>query len=179
MRLSIQPDEFVTGFHAGCSVLKNHIKRRWEPEKFVELGKKLISEKKARILIFGGPEEQELKQSIENGISSPSAIFIETKNLAQSAALIKRCNIFITNDSSLMHVASAMKTKVVAIIGPTNSHYIHPWQTEYSIVSLNLECAPCFFYSPKPLSCSRSDVQFKCIKELSVKMVFGVIEKLI
>ncbi|MDP1615315.1 MAG: glycosyltransferase family 9 protein, partial [Methylococcales bacterium] len=80
---------------------------------------------------------------------------------------------FVTNDSALMHVASALGLKVIAIIGPTNKHYIHPWKTEYKIVSLNLDCAPCFFYTPKHLTCSRTDVQFKCIKELDVEMVYS------
>ena len=46
---SITENDFVVGFHPGCAILKNHIKRRWEPEKFAELGKKLISEKNAKV----------------------------------------------------------------------------------------------------------------------------------
>ena len=88
---------------------------------------------------------------------------------------MKRCNLFVTNDSSLMHVASALKLKVVAIIGPTNPDYIHPWKTEHKIVSLNLDCSPCFIYSPRPLNCYRTDVLFKCIKELNVEMVYNAV----
>ena len=176
---NISADDLVIGFHAGCSTLKNHSKRRWEVEKFVALGKKLIAENNAKILLFGGPEETELKQEIVDGISSPHAMIIDAKNLAQSAALIGKCNVFVTNDSSLMHVASAMQVKVVAVIGPTNPAYIHPWQTEHTIVSLHLDCAPCFVYSPKPLSCSRTDVQFKCIKELGVDLVYEAVRKYI
>jgi heptosyltransferase-2 len=72
-----------------------------------------------------------------------------------------------------MHVASGMNLRVVAIIGPTNPAYIHPWKTEYKIVSLNLECSPCFIYSPRPLKCFRDDIKFKCIKELTVEMVYN------
>jgi heptosyltransferase-2 len=82
------------------------------------------------------------------------------------------CGVFITNDSSQMHIAAALGLKVIAIIGPTNPRYIHPWKTEHKIITLNLDCAPCFFYSPSPLICSRNDLQFKCIKELTVEMVF-------
>ena len=60
----INEKDFVVGFHPGCATLKNHIKRRWEPEKFAALGKKLIKEKNAKIFLFGGPEEEELKSSI-------------------------------------------------------------------------------------------------------------------
>ncbi|MCX6152201.1 MAG: glycosyltransferase family 9 protein [Ignavibacteriales bacterium] len=176
---NISADQFVIGFHPGCATLKNHIKRRWEPEKFSELGKKLIKNFDAKILIFGGPEEIELKNEVLRGINSTNAFQVETKNLAHSAAIMKRCNLFITNDSSLMHVAAALRLNVIAIIGPTNTNYIRPWQTKHKIISLNLECAPCFYYSPKPLTCTRKDVQFKCIKELSVDMVYSTAEKFI
>ncbi len=170
---NILENDFVVGFHPGCATLKNHIKRRWEPEKFAELGKKLITEKNAKVFLFGGSEEEELKSSINKKIDSNSSFVITIEKFLQSIAIMKRCNVFVTNDSALMHVASALGLKVIAIIGPTNQHYIHPWKTEHKIVSLNLDCAPCFFYSPKPLTCSRTDVQFKCIKELDVDIVWN------
>jgi len=172
---NILKDDLVIGFHPGCATLKNHIKRRWEPEKFGELGKKLIVDHSAKILIFGGPDEDELKNSVKVNIDSQDAFVVNTYGILQSAAIMKRCNVFVTNDSSQMHIAAAMQLKVVAIIGPTNPHYIHPWKTEHKIVTLNLDCAPCFFYSPRPLICIRDDVQFKCIKELTVDMVYDAV----
>jgi heptosyltransferase II len=169
----ILENDFVVGFHPGCATLKNHIKRRWEPENFAELGKKLINEKNAKVFLFGGPEEEELKSLINKMIDSENSYIIKTQKFLQSIAIMKRCNVFVTNDSALMHIASALELKVIAIIGPTNPYYIHPWATEHKIVSLNLDCAPCFFYSPKPLTCSRKDVQFKCIKELDVDLVWN------
>ena len=177
--IEISDDDLVIGFHPGCATLKNHIKRRWEPEKFAALGKKLIDEKGAKILIFGGPDEKDLKESISKKISSPNVFILNSDSILHSAAIMKRCNVFVTNDSSQMHIASALQRKVVAIIGPTNTHYIHPWKTEHKIVTLNLECAPCFFYSPRPLICSRDDVQFKCIKEISVDMVYDSVKDFI
>jgi heptosyltransferase-2 len=175
--IGIVEKEPVIGFHPGCATLKNHIKRRWEPENFSELGKKLINEHKARILIFGGPEEKELKEKIFALIGSNKINVINTESLTQSAAIIKRCNVFVTNDSSQMHIAAAFGLKVVAIIGPTNQNYIYPWKTEHQIVSLNLDCSPCFFYSPRPLICNRTDIKFKCIKELTVDMVYSSVLK--
>ena len=169
---NIGDSDIIIGFHPGSATLKNHEKRRWEPEKFSALGKRLIEERNAKILIFGGPEEIELKKVIKENINSDDSIIVETDNLAESAAVMARCNVFVTNDSSLMHVASALKLKVVAILGPTNPHYIHPWKTDHNIVRLNLDCSPCFIYSPRPLICFREDVQFKCIKELTVDMVY-------
>lgn len=175
----ITDSNLIIGFHPGCATLKNHIRRRWEPEKFAELGAKLINEKNAKVLIFGGPEEDELKKEIFQKINSEHSIIVKTNSLAETAAVMKHCKVFVTNDSSLMHVASALKLNVVAIIGPTNSNYIRPWQTNHKIVSLNLDCAPCFVYSPRHLICSRKDVQFKCIKELKTDMVYNAVEKFI
>lgn len=175
----ISENDTVIGFHPGCATLKNHIKRRWEPEKFSALGKKLIENHSARILIFGGPEEDELKENIKEQINSENVTVVRTPDLMKSAAIMKRCNAFVTNDSSLMHISSALGLKVVAIIGPTNTNYIHPWKTEHKIVSLNLECAPCFYYSPKPLTCTRTDVLFKCIKELDVMLVYNSVKTFI
>lgn len=175
----ISDNDFVIGIHPGCATLKNHIKRRWEPEKFAQLSYELIKKYSAKILIFGGPEEKELKEEVAEKIKSDKVIIIQTDSLSKSSAIMKRCNLFVTNDSALMHIASALSLPVVAIIGPTNINYIHPWKTEYKIASLNLDCSPCFFYSPKPLSCKRDDVKFKCIKELTVEKVLAVIESLL
>ncbi len=182
--LRIQEGDLTIGFHPGSATLKNHILRRWEPEKFAELGKRLINEYNAKILIFGGPEENELKISINEKINSDltrnqvkNSQVVNTENLAQSAAVMKSCKVFVSNDSSLMHVASAMKINVISIIGPTNPAYIYPWNTRHKIVSLGLDCSPCFIYSPRPLICSRDDVKFKCIKELTVDMVYQAVAK--
>jgi lipopolysaccharide heptosyltransferase II len=177
--INISKDDLVVGLHPGCATLKNHIKRRWEPEKFADLAKLLIKNENAKILLFGGPEEAGLKENIFTQINSHNVSIIRTESLADSAAVMKRCDIFVTNDSSLMHIASALRLKVVAIIGPTNTHYIHPWKTEHKIVTLNLECSPCFFYSPKPLKCYRTDVLYKCIKELNVEIVYDAVKELL
>lgn len=175
---NIKNTDILVGFHPGSATLKNHIKRRWEPEKFAELGKRLIDEKKTKILIFGGPDENELKRNINELINSAGSFVIDSGNLAESAALMSKCHLFVSNDSSLMHIASALHIKVVAILGPTNPHYIHPWKTEHEIVRLDLDCSPCFIYSPRPLICFRDDIKFKCIKELTVDLVYNAAKNL-
>jgi len=178
-KMNIEDSDTVIGFHPGSAIFKNHIHRRWEPEKFAALARKLIESRNAKIFIFGGPDEEELKQKIGGLINSKNVIAAEIDNLPRSAAVIKRCNVFVTNDSGLMHVAASMGIKVVAIIGPTNPAYIHPWKTEHKIVTLNLECSPCFIYSPRPLICFRDDIRFKCIREINVEMVYNVVNSMI
>ncbi len=91
---NISDKDFIVGFHPGCATLKNHIKRRWEPEKFAELGKKLINEKNAKIFLFGGPEEDELKSSINTMIDSEKFLCDKTEKLLQSIAIMKQMQCF-------------------------------------------------------------------------------------
>ncbi len=174
-KIKVDEDDFVVGIHAGCSVLKNHINRRWEPEKFAEVSRNLIDKRNAKILLFGGPDEDELKNNIISQIASDDALNVKTGNILQTAALMKRCNLFLTNDSGLMHIAAALDLNILTILGPTNENYIKPWKARHKIVSLRLDCSPCFYYSPKPLTCYREDVKFKCIRELESEMVLDSI----
>src|SRR3990170_6650259 len=95
--ITISEADLVIGFHPGCATLKNHIKRRWELEKFAELGKKLIKDHSAKILIFGGPEEKELKDTIHSLIGSNRVNVVNAESITQSTAIMKRCNVFVTN----------------------------------------------------------------------------------
>lgn len=176
---NIADNALVIGFHPGTAVFKNHIKRRWEPEKFSLLAKTLIEKHHAAIMLFGGKEESELRQKINQGADN-KAIIVNTNSLMQSIALMKRCNVFISNDSALMHVAGALQLPTVGIFGPTNETYVHPWKTNYKIVQTGIECRPCFYYSPKPLTCYRSPSEhFKCVHDISVQMVLNAAEELL
>lgn len=177
--LKIDGDKRIIGIHAGCSTLKNHIKRRWEPYKFADLIKKLTLEFNLFVMLFGGKEELELNESIKKISGAQEVVIVNTDSLARSAAVMNKCDLFITNDSGLMHIAAALNLKLIPIIGPTNLTYIHPWKVEYSEATLNLECSPCFYYSPKPLTCYREDVKYKCLKDLSVDIVFTLAKKLL
>jgi len=58
-------------------------------------------------------------------------------------ALIKRCNLFLTNDSGLMHVAAAFGIPVVAIFGPTDPDKTAPIGGNARIVRHTVDCSPC------------------------------------
>jgi ADP-heptose:LPS heptosyltransferase len=171
----IAANDLVIGMHPGCSTLKNHERRRWDPANFAAVARRLIERHQARVLIFGGPEEEALKDTVFDLTGSAAAVRVRTDSLAHTAAVMKRCACFVTNDSSLMHVASAIGLNVVAVMGPTSPQYVHPWSTPHHIVRLGLDCSPCFVYHPRPLTCTRRDVQFKCIREITVDSVYDAV----
>jgi ADP-heptose:LPS heptosyltransferase len=88
----------------------------------------------------------------------------------QAAALMKKCSLFISNDSGPMHMAAAVGVPTVAIFGPTNPVWVKPWGVKHRIVRLGLPCSPCFRYSPAPLKCA-AHIDFACLKDIDVDQV--------
>jgi len=170
----------LIGMHAGTALFKNHIRRRWEPEKFAELAMRLSKELGAQVLLFGGPEDAEANAVIR-AKAKEFITPVEAKSILDSAAIMRSLNLFVSNDSSLMHIAGALGLPTVAIFGPTNETYVHPWKTRYKIVHTGIECRPCFVYSPKPLTCYRLDPaeHFLCIRGIEVEQALGAVKELL
>ncbi|HDN67487.1 MAG: hypothetical protein B1H40_01275 [Candidatus Latescibacteria bacterium 4484_181] len=168
-------DGLLIGFHPGTARFKNQQRRRWAKEKFAQLADILSKRYKAKTIIFGGPDEIQLAEEIL-ALMECKGYLAKGITLRQTAALIERCDLFVSNDSGLMHVAAALKVPVVAIFGPTNPVWVRPYCTKYTIVRKELPCSPCFFYSPQPLSCRRGD--FACIDQIDVEDVLNGVMKL-
>lgn len=169
-------DTTVVGIHAGTSTFKNHAHRRWPKESFVQL---INLYPDIHFLLFGTSDEIEINQYIQASVKNRSRVSIVTdKTIREVAAIIGALDAFISNDSGLMHIAAAMETPVVAILGPTNKNFIYPWGVKHSIARLALPCSPCFYYSPKPLRCKLNE-SYKCLTDLEASEVSHALNELL
>ncbi len=167
----------IIGIHAGSSVLKNHIHKRWDKNKYVELCKRLINEKNALILLFGN--ETELNEEIKKSTGA-NAILASTGDYMDSLGRLSHCRLFVSNDTAFLHSSAALGIPVAGIFGYTNYRELYPWGTTHKIIRKELECSPCFFNSPKPASCKfEGEDEFKCIKTITVDEVFKACEELL
>lgn len=140
--------------------------KRWFPERFAALAKRLADRFKVKVLIFGGPGDHDLGQEI-SAMSGECCINLAgLTTLSTAFALIDRCSLFITNDSGLMHAAAALGVNQVAIIGSTNPVTTPPSNTNSKVVRIPVPCSPCM----KP-EC-RYD-HHECMDKISVDMVYG------
>jgi heptosyltransferase II len=167
----------LVGFHAGSALFKKHIRKRWAPEKFASLGRKMHEEQNAVILLFGGPEEYELNEHINQEMGGVGHV-VKVASLSTGAALIARCNVMVCNDAGLMHVASALHVPVVSVFAYTNPRGLYPWKTPHRLVRRDLECSPCFYYSPRPVRCVWKEDQFRCITHIGVDEVWQAVSEL-
>jgi heptosyltransferase-2 len=170
-------DKLLIGFHAGSATFKRHINKRWDADKFIELARELHQKYMARILLFG--TENELNEYIRKELKT--FVFIpKVKNIRHTLAIMENCKLFVSNDTALMHIASALKIPQVAIFAYTNYKELMPWKNENIIIRKELPCSPCFFNSPKPVKCIFSEEdEFKCIKTISVDEVMDACDDLI
>ncbi len=169
----------IIGIHAGSAVFKNQINKRWAWDKYAELSILLRREYGATTLLFGGPEERELNEMIA-AHSDGSAIVVTTPSIMSSIALMKRCTLFVSNDSGLMHIAAALPLPLVSIFGYTSHIHTRPWTPRYEVVRHELPCSPCFYFSPRPATCQFSGAdEFKCIRRIEVREVFAACQRLL
>ncbi len=173
----IKNSQVLVGFHAGSALFKKHINKRWAPEKFAELGRRLRKEQDAVVLLFGGPEENELKVRINREMGGAGHV-VQVPSLSTGASLIARCNVMVCNDAGLMHVASALHVPVVSIFAYTNHLRLYPWKTPHRVVRRELECSPCFYYSPRSIHCVWRIDQFRCITGIGVDEVWQAVKEL-
>lgn len=162
----------LIGMHPGSS--ENLWRKRWMPERFAELADCLSNKYGAKIIIFGGAGEVQLAQKISTQmkIAKPENLTGKT-TLMQTAAIIERCTLFITNDSGLMHVAAAVKTPVVAIFGPTDPAKNYPIGEGHIVIRKDLPCSPCLTYDKD--ECDSPE----CLKAVKVEDVLCAVESIL
>ena len=95
--------------------------------------------------------------------------------LRQSAALLKRAVLLVTNDSAPLHLASAVGTPIVALFGPTVTEFgFGPVRPGDVALGMELQCRPCSSHGPPqcPLG------HHRCMRDLTVEAVTRAIEEL-
>jgi ADP-heptose:LPS heptosyltransferase len=143
----------------------------WYLEKYAELAKKLAE--KNKILIFWGyGKEKEDAEKIKNA-AGENAVLIPEVNLNYMGALVKKCSLFITNDTGPMHIAWSQGVNVAAIFGPTNPHLQGPLNGNSIIIrNESLDCLGCNL--TKIETCPN---EHKCMRDLTVDEVYTKIMK--
>jgi heptosyltransferase-2 len=143
--------------------------KRWPADRFAAVCQLIASENIAVVLLGGTEDEALCRQVME--IAHVNNIFNVTGKLTllQSAELIRRCNVLISNDSAPMHIAVAVGTPVVAIFGATIPEYgFAPRGPRDIVIETNgLPCRPCSIHGGKKCPIST----FECMLSIDPEVV--------
>jgi ADP-heptose:LPS heptosyltransferase len=152
-------DRTVVAINSNCG----RENERWGIENFAALSDRIAKEFNASILLMWGPGEEKDVAKLQSLIKSPSLLLPKT-TLPQSAAFLKRCTYFVSNDSGPMHIGAAVGVPTLGIFGPVNPRLQGPYGDQNRWVNHSaLDCLGCNL-----LSCP---IGIKCMKELPVKSV--------
>ena len=140
-RLAI--DKPIKPILALCPGAATFDSKRWPPEYFAEVAK-TKHQTGWNIWILGGREEQESAKIIQKNSGGICLDLTGKTGLDEVIDLLSLVTVVVTNDSGLMHIASAVHLSVVAIYGPTSPALAPPLSNNKTKkLSLDLPCSPC------------------------------------
>ena len=151
--------------------------KRWPLERYAELALMLANDGYV-VWIIGGSDDALLGKTIVDS-SHHKHIHDTTGHLSllQSAELIRRCRILITNDSAPLHIGVAMRTPVVAIFGATVPEFgFAPYgKDDIVIETKGLNCRPCAIHGGHTCPIGT----FICMKNIETKTVYEKVRQLL
>jgi heptosyltransferase III len=94
--------------------------KNWPVEKFSAVARWISDELAAQLLIVQGEADEPVSQKLAESLHPRPVTVASGLKLAELAAVLERCTLFLGNDSGITHLAAAVGTPVVAMFGPVS-----------------------------------------------------------
>ena len=124
----VAPGQSLIGFNIGSAVPQ----KRWPPMRFAAVAD-YFADLGYGTVFFGGDMDKDMVTEAVSYMKSKPIIATGKFSIGELASAIRRCSLFITNDSGPMHVAVSQQVPVVALYGPSNPKFYGPY-TKKAIV---------------------------------------------
>ena len=149
--------------------------KRWIPENFIQLAKKILDRfKDVEIMIPGSEKDTELTQRIISEVASSRCYTVAGKTgINELACLLKKCTLVISADSGPLHLASATGVTTIGLFGPTSYKITGPrGRGKNIIMAKSMDCeVPCYV--------KECDKDYYCMKSISVDDVFKAAKEIL
>lgn len=154
-KAGISPDDIVVGIHPGGK--PSH---RWPAENYAMLMKRLSLARPCSFIITGDAEESALADALIKAAGVKAANMSGKLTLGELGEAIRRCDLFISNDTAAMHIAAILDVPLIAIFGPGFLARFDPRNisSNAKVFYKEAPCAPCN---------KRSCGSLACLKEIS------------
>lgn len=161
----------------GFGAVAAHPLKQWPLEKFLQLGQQLVQRHQARILLFGGPADVDQVREIAKDLPNNPIMLCGKLSLLESAAALKRCAVFVGNDTGTVHLAAAMKCPIVVLFGPTVEEFgFYPYTANATVISTSLPCRPCTHTGKG--QCKIQEIH-ACMERIGVEEVITAVENML
>lgn len=142
----------------------------WLPERFRAITEKLLKNPSVTVVYFGDRLGAPLVQEICVGMPGRVINLAGKTNIRELMALIQACDIFLTNDSGPMHIASALGTPLLALFGSTSDVTTGPYRGG-QVIHKHVECSPCY-----KRTCP---IDFRCMTRIEVDEVYKELQEIL
>ncbi len=166
----IGPSDPVIGVSPGSTY--GHAKR-WLPDRYAEVVNRAVTDVQGRsgarvgVAILGAKGEEPLGKAIADQIKTRTVVCSGQTTVRELMALVKRCQLFLTNDTGPMHVAAAFKVPLVAVFGPTDWQTTSPFGVDAQLVRQPVSCAPCLL--------RECPIDHRCMTGVTVEQVYDAV----
>ncbi len=160
--------ELVIGLNTGAG--PRFAFKSWTVKGYLGLVHRLKEQLKCKIMLLGGPEEEQKNREIVNQCKDLVLAPGTHHSITQFAALVDQCHLIVSGDTVGMHIGIALKKSVIAIFGPTCPQEIDLYDRGIKIVS-PIECAPCYK--------NFCDFKVTCMDKILIDDVYNAICKLL
>ncbi len=168
----------LIALHPGSSSGRFHMQsaKRWPVDRFAETARRLQRGMDATVLVMCGPDEKELRPVFRE--VSEGSLFFPEGEIREISGILGEVDLLVTNDSGLMHIATALNTPVVALFGPTNVNRTAPvWDNCCVVRGNGCDNRTCFRY---PLESTWSGIScdsFDCWDGLTPERVVKIVSE--
>jgi predicted lipopolysaccharide heptosyltransferase III len=144
--------------------------RCWPAERFAAIGDLAAEKYRAGVVIFGGPGEEDVVDNVTSKMSGPAVAIEDRMTLRQLGAMIKKCDLFLSNDTGPMHISVAVGTATIGLFGPGNHIKFQPIGDKHTLIRKDVPCSPCKQFTDK----CRDNI---CMKLITVDEVWEEVNK--
>ncbi len=149
--------------------------KRWPAAYYAELSRELRRRTGLRTVLVGGEADRPICERVEKESGGAAVSAAGQLTPLQSAELIRRAALLVTNDTAPLHMASAVGTPVVAIFGPTVPELgFGPYGVANHVAGLDLPCRPCSEHGGNKCPIGT----FECMLGLKPEKVLGLVLEL-
>jgi heptosyltransferase-2 len=143
-RLNVALDRPLVAFAPGAEF---GIAKRWPPAHYGALAAEVVRTLPGvQVALLGSPNDRATCELVQQhaGAAGGSVLNLAGQtSLDEAIALVAQTTAVVSNDSGLLHIASALNRPVVALYGSTDPDYAPPLSEVAKVISLRLECSPC------------------------------------
>ena len=150
-----------------------HMTKRYPPSKLASVIESLLGELQLRVFLLGGAEDMQQADEILAALAPAAASRVMNlagkSSLTQTVAVLEICDAVLTNDTGLMHIASAFGKQLFVLFGSSVAEFgFLPYKAPYSLFEVaDLACRPCSHIGSN--RCPRG--HFKCMMDIPEQSV--------